>query len=139
MTNSTPVSKSRTSSGRLLRGFVNAFAGVGVFALGLLSVGVAIDVANFDRTSGGYEAPFEGWTGTPIDWSAAAVSTEGFRQPGLIMDTLLNCTTGMTGVEVFGVEVNYRTLSERALVVHKPLEACIAAGFTPDFTPTPST
>lgn len=121
----------------VFRGIVNVFAVLGVLALGITATGLAIDVSNFDRTSGGYEPPFEGWTGTPIDWQAGSVTAEGFRQTGLVVDTLLNCTTGMISVESFGIEVNFRILSERALVVHKPVEACEAEGFTPDFAPTP--
>lgn len=115
---------------------VNVFAALGAAAVTLLTIGIAIDVANIDQTSGGYEAPFDGWTGTPIDWSANTVSVEGFRQPGLVMDILYNCTTGMISAETFGVEVNFRVLSERAVAIHKPVEACEAEGFSPDFTPT---
>ncbi len=123
--------------GRAWRGVVNAAAALGVAITLALGIGAGIDIANFDRTSGGYEAPYEGWTGTPTDWSAGAVTQEGFRNPGIVLDTLFDCTTGMISVEAFGWEIEFRVVSERGVAVHKPIESCIDAGFEPDFVPTP--
>ncbi len=108
-------------------------ATVGAVAIVGLAVGVTIDASGFDRTSGGDEAPYTGWTGTPTDWDAADVTDTGFRGPGLVVDTTLDCSTGMLGFEVFGASFDYRVVSERAIVVHRPREACMEAGFTPGF------
>lgn len=122
---------------RAWRRTVNATAAFGVAIVLGLGVGAGIDIANFDRTSGGYEAPYEGWTGTLTDWSAGAVTQDGFRNPGIVLDTLFNCTTGMISVETFGWTIDFRVVSERGVAVHKPIESCVDAGFEPDFVPTP--
>lgn len=97
-------------------------------------VGLAVDIGNFDRTSGGYEPPYEGWTGTPTNWDAFDKTPEGFGLRGVVLDTYVNCTTGMISVRVLHLyRVNVRPLSERALKVHKPRKACYKHGFEPQF------
>lgn len=113
-------------------------AGPGFAVFGLLTViglvaGIVSDYRSFDQTRGGYEAPYEGWTGTPIDWDVADVTDAGFRNPGVIVDFTLDCTTGMIGLSAFGADLDYRVVSERALAVHQPREACVAEGFSPEF------
>ncbi len=110
-----------------------ALALVGVVALIATVAGAVLDLQEFDQTRGGYEPPYEGWTGTPIDWSAGAITSTGFLNPGRVVDTTMDCTTGMLGLVVFGVSVDYRVLSPRAIAVHQPREACVEAGFTPSF------
>lgn len=105
----------------------------GVVSCTLFVVGVALDLRSFDETSGGYEPPFEGWTGTPIDFSVLDQSNDGIIGRGYVLDVHLNCTTGMMAFEWYGQKFDYRVVSERALKVHKPDEACIARGFTPQF------
>jgi hypothetical protein len=106
---------------------------VGLVALTGLTVGAIADVQGFDRTRGGYDPPYEGWTGTPTDWDAADRTTDGFRTPGYVLATTLDCTTGMIAVEAFGASVDFRVVSERAIAVHRPREACERAGFDPEF------
>ena len=110
------------------------FAGVGVILTGVLIGGTIADYSRFDRTSGGYEPPYTGWTGTPVDWDAALTSDSGFRYPGVVVDTILDCSTGMVSFEVFGIVIDWRVMSNRALVVHKPVEACESNGFETDFS-----
>lgn len=96
--------------------------------------GLLADLTTIDETRGGYEAPFEGWTGTPIDWEAQAVNDDGFVKTGYVLTIRLDCTTGINTGEVLGIDLPYeRALSERALAVHAPREACTAAGFEPGF------
>lgn len=107
---------------------------IGATLVVILIVGIAIDFRNFDQTSGGYEPPYEGWTGTPVDWDALEKTPEGFSNRGLVIDTCVNCTTGMISFRLFHLfRVNWRSFSDRALVVHKPREACQRHGFTPEF------
>ncbi len=126
-----------TIAARAWRRLVAAMAVVGTVLAGALITGAALDIARFDQTSGGYEAPYTGWTGTPIDWTDGAVTGDGFLRPGLVIDTYLNCETGMISFELFGARIDFRVVSERAVAVHRPIEACLDAGFTPDFTPFP--
>ncbi|WP_156323868.1 hypothetical protein [Bacillus sp. JCM 19034] len=49
------------------------------------------------------------------------------------MDFHLNCTTGMISFELYNQNIDYRVVSERAIVVHKPREACMERGFSPEF------
>jgi hypothetical protein len=130
---STPVpsSASRPARRRLRRTFTALV--VGMALLGALGTAVALDVRDFDRTSGGYSAPYEGWTGEPIDWSAAERTDDGFSRPGRVVGSELDCTTGMISFRVAGVSIDFRTVSARAIAVHRPREACAAAGFDPEF------
>lgn len=43
------------------------FAGLGFATMVLLAVGIVADYRGFDRTRGGYEPPYTGCTGEPID------------------------------------------------------------------------
>lgn len=99
----------------------------------LVGVGVFLDYRSFDRTSGGYEPPYTDWTGTPIDWAATERTAEGFQQNGRIINSRLNCTTGMITFEVAMFSFDYRVVSPRAIAVHRPREACQDAGFSPQF------
>ena len=123
-------------AGRLARArglVVGAFAVLGLALAAMLVGGVIADGLSFDRTSGGYEPPYTGYTGEPIDWEAAHVTEEGFFKDGYVLDLYVDCTTGMVSFEVYGRRWDWRELSGRALVVHGPAEACRAEGFTPDF------
>ena len=110
-----------------------ALAAVGSIALVLLVAGVIADYRSFDRTSGGYDPPYTGWTGTPIDWSEADRTAEGFRLNGRVLSYRLHCTTGTITFELYGFSFDYRTVSERAIAVHRPREACRAQSFSPEF------
>ena len=123
---------SRTAR-RFARGARSAFAVLGIVLSGALLVGFVADVRNVDHTSGGYEAPYTDWTGTPIDWSTGSVSATGIRGEGYVFDTLVDCTTGMVSFELFKRRIDYRPVSPRAIAVHKPREACRERGFEPRF------
>ena len=112
---------------------VGTLAVVGLVLAALLVGGVIADGLSFDRTSGGYEPPYTGYTGEPIDWEAAHVTEEGFFGDGYVLDLYVDCTTGMVSFEVFQQRWDWRELSGRALVVHRPAEACESEGFRPDF------
>lgn len=109
------------------------FAAVGLLFTVWAIWAATLDFFHFDETSGGYEAPYTGWTGKPIDWKQVDVSPDGFARRGTLIDVLVNCTTGMIEFDVFGIRVPFRVLSNRALVVHRPREACVLAGFNPRF------
>lgn len=111
----------------------NALAAVGAIALGLVGWGVAVDFSNFDRTRGGYEAPYTEYTGTPIDFSAGYQTKSGIFSPGVVVGTHLNCTTGMVSLRLFGQELNWRKVSPRAIAIHGPRQACEQRGFSPQF------
>ena len=99
----------------------------------LIIIGAAIDIASFDRTKGGYEPPYTGYTGQPIDWDEADLTKTGVARRGYVLHTLLNCTSGLISFEIFRQQIPFRKVSERAIVVHKPREACAARGFKPEF------
>ena len=103
--------------------------------LALLAVlaGVIADVRAFDRTRGGYDPPYTGFTGTPIDWSTVRTTPTGMLRPGWVIDVLADCTSGMITGRILGVEIPFRPFSDRAIAVHRPREACAARGFTPQF------
>ncbi|MFN4099215.1 MAG: hypothetical protein ACK4GT_05515 [Pararhodobacter sp.] len=107
--------------------------GLSALGLSLALAGAFADISSFDRTRGGYEAPYEGWTGTPIDWSGVRTTETGMLREGWVIDFLADCTTGMIHGRIAGVEIPFRPFSERAIVVHKPREACLERGFLPEF------
>lgn len=110
-------------------------AGAALAALLVLAFGggLFLDVRAFDRTQGGYEAPYTDFTGTPTDWSRMASTPHGMRADGHVLTVHIDCTTGMMEFELLGIRFPFREFSERALVVHRPREACIERGFAPAF------
>lgn len=109
------------------------FAMLGLAALVMVAVGLWLDISDFDNTNGGYEAPYEGVTGEPVDWSAMDRTPTGIAKRGYVLNVLVNGRTGMISFELFGRSIPFRPFSERALVVHKPREAFVAMGFEPEF------
>lgn len=104
-------------------------------ALGITAIliGAGADVRSFDRTTGGYEPPYTGFTGEPIDWSVVETTATGMLRRGWVIDFVADCTTGMMHGRILGVSIPFRPFSERAIIVHRPREACIARGFEPQF------
>ncbi|MEM9715334.1 MAG: hypothetical protein AAF826_02335 [Pseudomonadota bacterium] len=120
-------------SSKILAAAKNVIFVAGGFGIAALAVGIVSDGLNFDQTRGGYDAPYEGWTGEPIDFAAAYRTSTGLYGPGRVLATHLDCTTGMVSMIAFGRSFDWRTVSERAIVVHRPREACIDRGFEPQF------
>jgi hypothetical protein len=106
---------------------------IGVALFVVLIIGFVQDVRSFDRTSGGYEPPYADYTGNPIDWATLEITSEGMVNRGYIVNVRINCTSGMMHFEALGIEVPFRAFSPRALVVHRPREACEERGFSPAF------
>ena len=102
-------------------------------ALIAVLAGAAADIGSFDRTRGGYEPPYQGFTGEPIDWSTVETTATGMLRRGWVIDFLADCTTGMMHGRILGLEIPFRPFSQRAIVVHRPREACEDRGFTPEF------
>lgn len=112
---------------------IKTFAVIGVIlTLGLLW-GLVLDIRDFDRTRGGYEPPYEGVTGEPIDWASLDLTRSGLVKRGYIVNTHVNGTTGMISFEIFKQMIDFRPLSDRAIHVHKAREAFIKRGFNPKF------
>jgi len=134
---STSAPAKRNAWFKIRRGAVRTFAVIGAASVIFTIAGGAYDISNFDHTRGGYTAPYTDYSGTPINWNSGDVTPVGFSRPGIVINTNLNCDTGMISLTIWGMTFNYRTLSQRALVVHKPIQACEAHGFHPHFVPTP--
>jgi hypothetical protein len=123
-------SSSRPKRLSFRRGFIGFFALTGLATVVSLLVAVVIGVQDADRTNGGYEYPYQGWTGTPIDYPSWYLSEKGLFLPGPIVDQDLNCTTGQLTLKVFGIiDIEFRPLSDRAKVIHQPQVACRDKGF----------
>lgn len=95
--------------------------------------GIAADIRSFDRTRGGHAAPYTDVTGTPIDWSEVETTATGMLRRGWVIDFMADCTSGMITGRILGLEIPFRPFSERAIVVHRPREACAERGFVPEF------
>ena len=101
-----------------------------MLAILALVLGLVADIRSFDRTSGGYEYPFEGWSGETIDFTVMYQTNEGLYKSGYVIDLFFNCNTGLITWEIFGLlKGEFRKVSERAIVVHKPQDECKARGF----------
>ena len=103
---------------------VAGFALIGFVSVLLLCIGFIMDFRSFDQTQGGYEPPYTDFTGQPIRWQELDTTTVGMVHRGYVVDVL---------IDVFGMEIPWRSFSERALVVHKPRDACEDRGFSPRF------
>lgn len=110
-----------------------ALATVGAIAFSVTAIGIALDVRDFDPTTGGYEPPYTDYTGTPIDWSRMDETATGMAKRGYVVNVLVNCTTGMLRFEIFKQAIPFRPLSPRALAIHDPRRACVERGFAPEF------
>ncbi len=105
----------------------------GVVLVAIFIVGFVADFLSFDRTKGGYEPPYSDYTGEPIDWTTVETTPTGMSKPGYVLDVFVDCTSGMMHLGLFGIKIPVRKFSPRALVVHKPREACAERGFSPEF------
>lgn len=112
---------------------INGFAALGVLSISVIIIGIVLDIQDFDRTKGGYEAPYEGVTGDPVDWYSLDQTPSGIAKRGHVINVLVDGTTGMISFEIFRQKIDFRPFSDRALVVHKPREAFVAMGFKPEF------
>lgn len=117
----------------MMRYVMNTFSMLGIIFSTLFLIGLILDVGEFDTTSGGYEPPYTDYTGEPVDWDSLDVTSTGLVNRGYIVNTHVNGTTGMISFEIFRQMIDFRPLSERALVIHKPREAFIRRGFKPEF------
>ena len=71
--------------------------------LELLVVGVAVDFMSFDRTKGGYEPPYTGYTSEPVNWNEGRVTEIGFYRDGYVVDTIFDCTSGEISFNLIGI------------------------------------
>lgn len=106
---------------------------VGLVCVLIILFGILMDVKDFDKTKGGYEPPYLGVTGEPVDWEKMDVTATGLAKRGHVVNVLVNGTTGMISFEIFKQKIEWRKFSDRALVVHKPREAFVRLGFKPEF------
>jgi hypothetical protein len=106
---------------------------IGLIAIFMLVLGLVKDISSVDRTEGGYDYPYTGWSGEIIDFSAMYQTKEGLFKSGYVADQFFNCTTGMISWQILGlIKGEFRQFSERAIVVHKPQDECKARGFNTD-------
>ena len=112
---------------------MRTFAVLGGVLMILLVAGIVQDAGSFDRTRGGYEPPYVGYTGEPTDWSRLDRTATGMAFRGRVVNLLVDCTSGMMHFELYGMAIPFRAFSPRAIAVHKPREACVERGFVPQF------
>jgi len=99
----------------------------------LLCTALYFDIKAMDKTDGGYQPPYTDVTGEIIDWDSMDLTATGLVRRGHVINFIVNGTTGMISLQLFGIEFEARQLSERAVVVHQPREAFIRRGFKPEF------
>lgn len=109
------------------------FAIIGILYVLYLLIGLVIDITTFDQTKGGYQPPYEGWSGKAVDWASMDKTTTGLVKRGYMIDVHINGTTGMISFGFLGKKFDWQTPSGRALKVHQPREALIKRGFNPQF------
>lgn len=115
---------------RIFTGIIVFFALIGALFSVWFVIGFAQDLAEGDETSGGYEYPYAGWTGTPIDYDAWHVTDEGLYNRGRVVDQSLDCATGQLRFHILGaISIDFREFSDRAKVVHQPQVACRELGY----------
>jgi len=99
----------------------------------LLCTALYLDIKAMDKTDGGYQPPYTDVTGEIIDWDSMDLTATGLVRRGHVINFIVDGTTGMISLQLFGIEFEARQLSERAVVVHQPREAFIRRGFKPEF------
>lgn len=100
---------------------------------GTLVAALVTDIRAIDSTRGGYEPPYDDYTGEPINWHDLERTETGLLNRGYVLNTHVNGATGMISFSVLGMEWDYRPLSERAVAIHDPHEAFRERGFEPEF------
>lgn len=109
------------------------FAVIGGCSILYFILGFSLDAMSLDQTRGGYEPPYEGWSGQPVDWDAMDRTRTGLVKRGHVLNVHIHGTTGMMSFEVLGMRMDWQTPSDRALAVHKPREGLLRRGFQPEF------
>ena len=71
------------------------FTIIGILYTLYFFVGLTTDIITFDQTKGGYEAPYQGWSGTPVQWDTFDQTQTGLVKRGFIIDVYIHGTTGM--------------------------------------------
>ncbi len=108
------------------------FAILGIILFLGIIAGLVADIRSFDRTKGGYDYPYEGWSGEVLDFSAMYQTEEGLYKSGYVIDLFFNCRTGLITWKMFRLfKGEFRKASERAIVVHRPQDECKVRGFDP--------
>lgn len=111
---------------------------VGLYLLALIGLVFSIwftattyaQVSTIDLTSGGYEYPFDNWTGTATDYDTWYAAPDGLFYDGVAADLHINCTSGRLTISVLStIDVPFRDFSDRAKVVHQPQMTCRERGF----------
>lgn len=124
-----PTPRPARQGRRILAGLTRLFALLGlVLVVAILGLG-ANDILSTDRTSGGYEPPYTGYTGTPIQADEVALEGDTIVIRGNVVDSEISCRTGMWVFDILGVDIPYRPVSPRALTIHRPQAFCQAGGF----------
>ena len=114
---------------RILAGLTRLFALIGLALVVAIGGAGLNDILSTDRTSGGYEPPYTGYTGTPIQADEVALEGDTIVIRGNVVDSEISCRSGMWVFDVLGVDIPYRTVSPRALAVHRPQAFCRTGGF----------
>jgi hypothetical protein len=112
---------------------LKTFSFIGLSFIILFSIALYLYIKEIDKTEGGYKPLYSGFTGETIDWDSMDLSSTGLVKRGYVLNILVNGTTGMISFELLGISFEARKLSERAIIVHKPKEAFIRRGFSPEF------
>ena len=114
----------------IIKIIIRTLTTVGSITVILLVIGLFLDFSKFDQTSGGYEYPYSGWTGAPINFADSYTTPEGMYRPGYVVDLYIDCSTGQLTFNVLKMtRVDFRALSDRAKVIHKPQLVCKERGF----------
>ena len=97
---------------------IKLFALTGLTLVLIIIAGIYLDIQGFDQTKGGYEPPFIGVIGKPVDWDRMDLTSSGLTKRGYVINVLVNGTTGMISFEIFKQKIDWQVFSERALIVH---------------------
>ncbi|MFY0654638.1 MAG: hypothetical protein JXQ96_21570 [Cyclobacteriaceae bacterium] len=109
------------------------FAIIGLIAVVYIAIGTSIDILSFDQTKGGYQYPYKGWTGKPVDWNSMDKTSEGLVKRGYVIDVFINGKSGLISFGILKKRFDWQTFSNRALIVHQPREGLRRRGFDPEF------
>lgn len=118
------------SKQRVFEGLKTVFSVIGLLFSLWFVASLVLDLLEVDQTSGGYEYPYQGWTGSPIDYTQWYTTQAGMFNRGRVIDQHLDCTSGQLLISILGVvHFDFRPFSDRAKVVHQPQVSCWQRGF----------
>ena len=104
-------SKNKHAKGLWMNVLTKVFSVIGALSVLFFTIGLVLDIKDFDKTKGGYKPPYIGVTGNSVDWNSMDLTSTGLVKRGYIVNVVVNGTSGMISFEIFKQKIDWRGFS----------------------------